>query len=123
MARSLTKSNQDEFRRLLEAERDRLREMIDELEQELEEARLAEASSERSPDPTTGEGGSMAFEYEKELSIFNNAKDLLDKTEHALARLERGQYGMCESCAEPIPVARLEALPYATFCVSCAQRR
>jgi DnaK suppressor protein len=123
VARTLAKSTQQKFRRILEEERDRLRSMIEELEQEREEARLAEASSERSPDPTTGEGGSMAFEYEKELSVFNNAKDLLDKTEYALERLEKGDYGTCESCGEPIPVARLEAVPYATLCVRCASRR
>ncbi len=123
MARTLAKSTQQKFRKLLAEERDRLRVMIDELEQAREEARLAEASSERSPDPTTGEGGSMAFEYEKELSVINNAKDLLDKTEYALGRLDKGQYGICESCEEAIPFARLEALPHATFCVSCAGRR
>jgi DnaK suppressor protein len=64
----------------------------------------------------------MKFEYEKELSIEKNLEDLLHKVEHALARVERGTYGICESCGESIPVARLEVLPYATFCVSCAKR-
>lgn len=123
MARTLARSTQDKFRKLLTEERDRLRVMIDELEQAREQARMAEASSERSPDPTTGEGGSMAFEYEKELSVINNAKDLLEKTEYALGILQKGEYGVCESCGEAIPVARLEALPHATFCVSCAGRR
>lgn len=123
MARTLAQTTQDRFRRLLEEERTRLGELIEELEQEREEARLAETSSERSPDPTTAEGGSMAFEYQKELSIANNAKDLLEKVEHALRRLDAGDYGRCEICGEAIPVARLEALPYATLCVNCARRR
>ena len=38
----------------------------------------------------------------------------------ALARIEAGSYGKCASCGEAIAVRRLEALPYATSCVACA---
>lgn len=38
----------------------------------------------------------------------------------ALARADKGEYGICAICDEPIPVARLEALPYTDRCVSCA---
>ncbi len=38
----------------------------------------------------------------------------------ALARAEKNEYGICSICDEPIPVARLEALPYTDRCVSCA---
>ena len=39
----------------------------------------------------------------------------------ALARLDAGDYGICASCGEPINPARLEALPYAERCISCAE--
>lgn len=65
----------------------------------------------------------MAFEYEKELSVDANTEDLLRKTEVALERIDDGEYGICESCGSAIPIARLEALPYTTVCVTCAQRR
>ena len=65
----------------------------------------------------------MKFEYEKELSMQQNSIDLLHKVEHALARIAAGDYGICESCGNDIPVARLDALPYATLCVNCAVRR
>lgn len=123
MARSLAKSTTNRLRKHLEGERQRLTALIEELERDREEARLTETSSEHSADPTSTEGASMAFEYEKELSIVNNAKDLLDKVNHALERMERGQYGTCEICGQPIPAARLQALPYATLCVTCASRR
>jgi RNA polymerase-binding protein DksA len=103
-------------------ERDRLVELLEEHEQEREEARLSESSAERTPDPTSAEGGSMAFEFEKVLSIDANAEDLLRKVEHALEHINEGTYGICESCGNPIPVARLTALPYATICVECAKR-
>lgn len=122
MARALAKSTLSKFKTQLEGERQRLVELIAEHERDREEARLSETSADRSPDPGSAEAGSMKFEYEKELSIEKNLEDLLHKVEHALARVERGTYGICESCAESIPVARLEVLPYATFCVSCAKR-
>lgn len=43
----------------------------------------------------------------------------LARVEHALDRLWAGRYGICEKCDRPIPVARLQALPYATTCVKC----
>lgn len=123
MARKLAKSTVDKYRKRLEDERDRLTELIEEARQGLEEARQTESSAERSPDPGNAEAGSMKFEYEKELSMQQNAIDLLHKVERALGRIERGEYGKCESCGEDIPTARLDALPYATFCVNCASRR
>ena len=123
MARALAKSTVDKYQKRLEDERDRLEGIIEEARQEMEEARLTESSSERSPDPGNAEAGSMKFEYEKELSMQQNSIDLLHKVQHALALIEAGTYGSCESCGNDIPVARLEALPYATLCVSCAARR
>lgn len=43
----------------------------------------------------------------------------LAQTEIALERMREGQYGQCEMCAEPIPMARLTALPYAILCIGC----
>ena len=123
MARDLAASTLDRLTRRLDEEHQRLTDLIEELEQEREEVRLSETSAERSPDPNTAEGGSMAFELEKELSVAQNAADLLDKVRHAKTRVEDGSYGVCEVCGEDIPVARLDALPYATTCVSCAARR
>ena len=37
----------------------------------------------------------------------------------ALARIDAGTYGRCESCENAIPKARLEVLPYATMCIKC----
>ncbi|MFF4758931.1 TraR/DksA family transcriptional regulator [Streptomyces sp. NPDC001292] len=46
----------------------------------------------------------------------------LKDIEAAFARLDDGSYGNCEDCAKPIPVERLEILPYARCCVPCQQR-
>jgi len=39
--------------------------------------------------------------------------------EEALNRVSEGKFGNCEECEKPIPLARLEALPYATHCIKC----
>ncbi len=68
------------------------------------------------------DAGSKTFEREQELSIANNRRDLLRQMERAMERLDAGTYGRCESCAQPIPKARLQAFPSATLCVRCKQR-
>lgn len=44
---------------------------------------------------------------------------LLNDTEQALLRLERGSYGKCDRCGQEIDQARLQILPSASFCIVC----
>jgi DnaK suppressor protein len=122
VARKLAKSTLERFKKRLEEEKERLEEHIADYERDLEEARLTESSSDRSPDPGNAEASSMKLEYAKELSIEQNTVDLLRKAERALERIDAGTYGICESCGSAIPVERLEVLPYSTLCVECAAR-
>jgi len=43
----------------------------------------------------------------------------LARIEYALQQMRNGHYGVCEGCGSNIPMARLNALPYATFCIKC----
>ena len=45
----------------------------------------------------------------------------IDAIDVAITRIERGEYGYCETCEEPIDVARLEVLPTARQCTTCAE--
>ena len=121
MARKLSQNTINKFKKRLEAEREQLLSMLEQHQEERETVRLSEASAERSPDPTSADGGSMAFELEKELTLDENTKHLLNQVEHALVLIKKKKYGNCENCGEPIPVARLEALPYATLRKECAE--
>jgi DnaK suppressor protein len=123
MARDLAKSTLDRFRKRLEEERERLEGLVRDIEAEREEVRLTETSSDRSPDPNTAEGGSLAFEMEKELSLWQNAQDILAKIEEAMSRIDEGTYGTCDECGNAIPVARLDAIPYTKLCVDCSASR
>jgi DnaK suppressor protein len=94
-------------------------------------ADIAQAESEiaeRLGDAVGGAGddqadaGAKTFQREYELALTENARDLLDLARRALARIDDGTYGICESCGQPIGKARLEAFPRATLCVTCKQR-
>ena len=69
------------------------------------------------------DAGTKAFEREQELALAKNAQDLLEQGERALARIDAGTYGVCESCGQPIGKARLQAFPRAALCVACKQRQ
>lgn len=122
MARQLAESTVAKLRIELQDELNRLTSLLETHQREREEARLSETAAERMPDPLTAEGGSMAFEYEKELSVDQNLEDLVAKAEAALARMDKGTYGVCDMCGESIPLERLETLLYATRCVTCAAK-
>ncbi len=67
--------------------------------------------------------GSKALERDAEMSLANNSREMLIQVERALARLDDGTYGVCESCGQPIGKLRLMAFPRATLCLSCKQRQ
>src|SRR6266566_4810992 len=70
----------------------------------------------------TGDSADVAFETgSDEMSSQLAAIDAreLNQIERALARLKQGTYGLCEVCQVRIPVARLNALPYTTCCITC----
>ena len=56
-------------------------------------------------------------------ALANSLKETLAEVEHALAKLDSGEYGRCERCGEPITEARLEAKPAARLCINCASAR
>jgi RNA polymerase-binding protein DksA len=108
-----------EVRDELNAERDRLRAELNMAEVELADL-MRDAGDGAGNDQA--DVGSTTFERDHEMSLANNARALLEQTEHALDRIEDGSYGACESCGQPIGKMRLMAFPRATLCLSCKQR-
>lgn len=68
------------------------------------------------------DAGAKTFEREQEISLANNARDLLDQNRRALQRMADGTYGVCESCGNPIGKLRLQAAPRATLCMPCKKK-
>jgi DnaK suppressor protein len=50
-------------------------------------------------------------------------KNLLDKIQRALERLDAGTFGICEECDEPISIKRLQARPETTLCIRCKEEQ
>jgi len=65
------------------------------------------------------DAGAKTHEREQEITLANNAREMLEQNEHALVRLDDGTYGICESCGNPIGKLRLQAAPRATLCMPC----
>jgi RNA polymerase-binding transcription factor DksA len=55
-------------------------------------------------------------------ALAGELKDALADVDAALDRVRKGTYGRCARCGQPISPARLEAMPAAQLCISCASR-
>ena len=111
----------EEFRAALVKEQEELKAQLTELEESSFSTSQSEISGEVAFDEEYADSGTATFERERDLSLENNIRDLLDKIKKALARLENGTYGICERCGKPIEKARLKALPYANLCIKDKQ--
>jgi RNA polymerase-binding transcription factor DksA len=65
------------------------------------------------------DAGTDNFDREFALSLVSNEQEALFEIEEALKRLESGTYGTCEMCEKSIKKERLQAVPFARFCVNC----
>ena len=116
-------------RRDLQAHRQRLEAELAELQhqradlEEATEVSLPDATGEVGFDEEFADAGSFTFERERDLSLVGNARDLIEKIEQALARIDAGRFGRCEACGGAIEAERLDALPYTTLCLADARRR
>jgi len=70
-------------------------------------------------DDESGEGGTANIDRERDLALSAQARLAVDEIDHAITKIRNGTYGRCESCGQPIPKARLKALPQARLCVAC----
>ena len=69
-----------------------------------------------------GDDGSEEFLHDLTAALAENEAYLHQEVEDALARIDEGYFGRCESCSSPIPPERFDAVPYTRYCVACARR-
>ncbi len=67
------------------------------------------------------DAGSDTFEEELFMEHLENEENLVYEIEESLQRIAKGDYGICLGCEKKIPKARLEAIPYAQYCVACKE--
>ena len=105
--------NTDAYKTRLVNLRDQLMQRVDALDKDLHrehqsiEKDFAEQASQLENDDVLN---ALDDEAKNELMLINQA----------LLRIENGGFGICQSCNQPIDEARLNAIPYAKFCIACA---
>jgi DnaK suppressor protein len=62
------------------------------------------------------------FEQARNLAVNQRLRRTLEQVDRALLKMDNGSYRVCDQCGGPIDPARLKALPYATYCMSCQAR-
>ncbi|MFJ4223662.1 TraR/DksA family transcriptional regulator [Microbacterium sp. NPDC089695] len=67
------------------------------------------------------EGVTLSSEWSRLRALAEAAAAELRQVDDAIGRWDSGAYGVCARCGRPIPDARLEARPFATHCVACAE--
>jgi DnaK suppressor protein len=114
-----TEAELKKLRQQLQAEIAGLAADISEAESAIAE-RLGDAVGDAGDDQA--DAGAKTFQREHELALTQRARELLELSERALARMDEGTFGVCRSCGQPIGKARLQAFPRATLCVTCKQK-
>jgi len=102
------------FRQMLADEREELRERIDRDFQGLRDYEMP-------TDPA--DVGSAEEQRQSQLNMLEREKRLLDKIDHALDRIARGEYGWCEESGDPIGLRRLMLRPTATLSIEAKERQ
>ena len=64
-------------------------------------------------DEDGGEGDTTAVEHERDIALSNQARSIVTQIDAALERIRAGTYGYCVTSGDPIPLARLRAIPWA----------
>jgi DnaK suppressor protein len=106
-------------RELLTAERNNYTRQAEELKAQADALALEHEPGDVQFDEEGGEGGTANVDRELDLHLSAQAQAAIEEIDAALIKIAEGTYGFCESCGNPVPKARLEALPHARLCVSC----
>jgi RNA polymerase-binding transcription factor len=105
----MTNLDPAEIRATLDAERTRL---LAELGEEIQAPGQMTYGSQAA-------AASQVFEQQRDLALRDRAAQQLGLVNAALGRLADGTFGACLRCGQPIATGRLEALPWAAYCISC----
>jgi RNA polymerase-binding transcription factor DksA len=117
----LTKKELGDLRIRLEEERTQLDTQLISIVEDSFAIAQSELAGDVGLDDESTDAGTATSEREKDLSIENNVRDLLQKIDRALKRMDDGSYGVCDICGKNIEKARVKALPYVDLCIKDAQ--
>lgn len=118
MSKTKAKSNGKRvtlYRQRLEQQR---QEILDMYEHDL---RVGQENSDEGAEDLVDRANS-AYNREFMLSLSSSERQILFEIEEALSRLDTGSYGVCEPCGDKIPARRLQAIPWARYCIECQEQ-
>ena len=116
----MTKKKKDALRKIL---MEKKQEVWNDIKQRLFEQLGKEYRKEIETALDEGDRALADLAEETGLSIVNMRKDTLEKINQALEKLEEDTYGLCEDCGTEISEQRLNAVPFAIYCIECKQTR
>ena len=109
----------EEQRKTLLDERSTYQDQMNDLRAEAESLALEREPGDVQFDEESGEGGTVAVDRERDLTLAAQAQVTISEIDGALAAIDDGTYGVCDNCHQAIPKARLRALPYVRLCMAC----
>lgn len=110
----------EKFKEILVNERARLVEQAKRLQRRSSAEDQSDELSELADyDNHPADAATETFEREKDLAMDENVDDMIEGIDRALQKIEAGNYGICDRCGKEISKGRLEAVPYAAFCIEC----
>ena len=115
----LSKSKQKKYRELLMRELGKFSEQVAFHREDALSSKKDSAGERAGMATHMADLGSDNFRHDIELGQMTDEGDVLEMIEEAFQRLEVSEYGICLECGCEIPASRLEAKPYARYCVRC----
>ena len=123
MGSALKSDELNDYRTTLLNLRSRLRGDLDQMTDEALKLNQPHASGNLSNVPLhMADVGTENFDQEFTLGLIENEQAIVEEINEALDRLQRGTFGKCEECGGVIAKPRLQALPYAKYCIECARK-
>jgi DnaK suppressor protein len=108
----------DQFRALLEEERQRVVDAIEYLQKE-NPGSIEDETDDETTDNHLAETATVTLDREIDYTLEENSEHVLSSIDGALERIGADTYGKCVNCSKPIAEERLAAIPWATQCIDC----
>ncbi len=107
------------LRQALVERRAELQRDLEHLQSELRELSVEQDDERGGVGNHFADDGSSLGEQERISTVGSDFRDQIKMIDAAFERMDEGTYGICQRCGKGIPVERLEALPFAAYCIEC----
>lgn len=114
--KALTKARQKAYRASLEEQR---AEFLDLYRHDL---KAGQAASDEGTEDLV-DVANKAYDKELLLQLSDTERTMIFEVDEALTRLDAGAYGICTHCGDELGIPRLDAVPWARYCIQCQERK